>query len=146
MEPITAELVPLSNYEVLFAFYETGHLIANNMSILMTVLGGFMVAGVLFGQLLDRVMTLLFVGVYAVFYLIIGGTLIRQLQAYFDLIKEIRIRAAGGTDFSWHGAVSVPDSFIAVGPWPLVLVVGLAFAGSLVFFFRTRRLDPKEFR
>jgi len=146
METAAVQLQPLSNYEILYAFYETGHLIADNMSILMTVLGGFMVAGVLFGQLLDRLMTFLFVGVYALFYGIIGATVDRQFQAYFNLIKEIRARADQGIDFSWHGAISVPEIALAVGPWPMAFVIGLAFVGSLVFFFRTRKLDPKEIR
>lgn len=137
---------PLSNYEILFAFYETGHLISSSMALVMTVLAGFMVAGVFFGQVLDRVMTTLFVGVYSLFFLLTAFTLVRQTHAYGALMEEIRARNAQGTDFSWHGGINVPDFFVALGVWPLVLILALAFAGSLIFFFRVRTTDPKQFR
>lgn len=137
---------PLSNYEILFAFYETGHLISESMALVMTVLAGFMVAGVFFGQVLDRVMTALLVGVYSLFYLLSAFALVRQAHAYGGLMNVIRERNAQGVDFSWHGGVNIPDALVAVGTWPLAFVLTAAFIGSLVFFFRTRRLDPKDFR
>ena len=140
------ELQPLSSYEILFAFYETGHLISESMALVMTVLAGFMVAGVLFGQLLDRLMTALFVSVYMIFYWLSAFTLVRQAHAYGGLMEVIRERNTHGVDFSWHGGVNIPDAVVAVGTWPLALVLVAAFIGSLVFFFRTRRLDPKSFR
>jgi len=140
------DIQPLSNYEILFAFYETGHLISESMALVMTVLAGFMVAGVFFGQVLDRIMTALLVGVYSLFYLFTAFTLVRQAHAYGGLMEVIRERNAEGTDFSWHGGVNIPDTVVAVGIWPLSFVLTVAFAGSLVFFFRTRQLDPKSFR
>lgn len=137
---------PLSNYEILFAFYETGHLISDSMALVMTVLAGFMVAGVFFGQVLDRVMTVLLVGVYSLFYFFSAFTLVRQAHAYGALMDVIRERNAQGVDFSWHGGVNIPDAVVSVGTWPLSFVLTAAFAGSLIFFFRTRKLDPKSFR
>lgn len=137
---------PLSNYEILFAFYETGHLISDSTALVMAVLAGFMVAGVFFGQVLDRVMTALLVGVYSLFYLFSAFTLVRQAHAYGALMVEIRGRNAQGVDFSWHGGVDIPDAVVTIGTWPLTFVLTAAFIGSLVFFFRTRKLDPKSFR
>ena len=73
-------------------------------------------------------------------------TLVRQAHAYGALMDVIRDRNAQGVDFSWHGGVNIPDAVVAVGVWPLAFVLTAAFAGSLIFFFRTRHIDPKEFR
>ena len=136
---------PMTNYEILFAFYETGHLINGSLAVQMTVLAGFMVASVMFGQVLDRIMTTLFVGLYSFFYLMNGAILMRQLEAYTSLMHEIRERNAQGVDFSWHGGVDVPEAFVAIGVAPFYLVLIVAFVGSLIFFFRTRKLDPRDF-
>ena len=47
---------------------------------------------------------------------------------------------------SWHGVIQTPDIVIQTAPYAIVAIILAAYVASLIFFFRTRHLDPKEFR
>jgi len=136
---------PLTSYQIADLFFTAVNTLAMFIFGLIGVMGGFMAAGLLFGQVIDRVMTWIFIGLYSALYLLIAVQINRTTHTFISLASEIRTRAEAGADLMWVGANDAPRAILYLVPLLTVIVIA-AYVGSVIFFVRTRKLDPKAFR
>lgn len=136
----------MSEYELADLFLNTVVAAGNLFLSLVTIMTGFLVVGLFFGQLLDRVMLIIVVGGYTGLILVSGLQVNRAYTSFSNIAFEIRERAAETGELHWHAVVSTPQWFLEAGPYVTGFFVLLGYVGSLIFFFRTRKLDPKDFR
>jgi len=137
---------PLSNFELAYLLIETANLGSNLFLGAVTIMTGFVVIGLFFGQMLNRTMTGLLVGGYTLVMLGTTAQLNRLWANFLGLALEIRARHAETGAFEWHAIVHTPEVLLNFAPYFITLVIVGAYVGTLAFFFQTRKLDPKEFR
>jgi len=133
--------------------YELGDLFLNTalgagslFMTLVTVMAGFLFVGLYFGQMLDRVMTGIIVAGYTIIFATSDMQINRAYTTFVNLGEEIRRRAESGDEFQWHAVLTAPEWIFSVSPYLASGLLVLGYVGTLVFFFRTRKLDPREFR
>lgn len=136
----------MTEFELAYLFLETLKTASDSFFWVVTMMTGFLVIGLFFGQLLDRVMTGLVVGGYTALVLISAIQVNRAYTSFRNIAFEIRDRAAETDELQWHAVTRTPEWFLNAGPYLVVAFVALGYIGTLIFFFRTRHLDPKEFR
>jgi hypothetical protein len=68
----------------------------------------------------------------------------RQIVSLFGLVKEINDYAAAGKGLAWHAAASpIIGWAFQGGPYFFGVFAFVVFAGSIAFFFHSRRTNRK---
>lgn len=133
----------MTEYELAMLFFEAATLAITSVFSPISIMAGFLAAGLLFGQHMDRRLTVLLVSLYTFFFLVVVSFATgRQLASYGNLAKEIQARTAEGADLAWHGANTVPGFMFGAMPITFSFLFLIAFAGSLAFFFHVQKTEP----
>lgn len=136
----------MTEFELSYLLIETVSYTGDLFLGAVSIMTGFVVIGLFFGQMLNRLMTLMLVGGYT---LVMFGTTAQLNRIWINFLGiaiEIRARHAETGAFDWHGITRTPEVLLNIAPYFTTVVILGAYTGTLIFFFQTRKLDPKEFR
>lgn len=111
---------------------------------LFTITSAFLVTGYLASHHLNRIMVVVVVAVFSWAFFLTAFITSRQVFNLLGLVVEINKFAAAGKGLQWHAAAQpVVGWAMAGGTWFFIIFCALVFAGSIAFFFHSRRINRK---
>ena len=135
----------MSDFEVLYLFNETVALTWTATFAVLSIVAGFLFVGLFFGQMLTKTMTILIVALYSFVNLAAIFQIHRMFLTFQAFALRIRQQTVEGADLAWHPINSTPEVMLSMVPVFAPTILVIAYIASLIFFFNTRKLDPKSF-
>ena len=136
----------MSDFELLYLFNETIALAGNSFVAFVSIVAGFLFVGLFFGQVLTKSMTILVVALYSFVSFASIFQISRMYLTFQAFALRIRQQTVEGADLAWHPLNSTSEFPLSMLPFVAPSMLVIAYIASLIFFFNTRKLDPKSFR
>lgn len=136
----------MSDYEVLMVFYEVTDDLNGVFTLYLSMIGAFLFLGLFFAQVLNRLMT----GIIIFIYLsMMSGVVTRMVEAcamFERVVGEMGRRTMlEDSGLAWIGEIR-PDFVLQSFSETTAFTLTLAIIASIIFFFQTSKIDPKDLR
>ena len=133
----------MTEFEMAYLFNDIQIGILAQLSLLVSVLSGYLVMSFVVAHRLSRTMMVLTVGIYSWFswvFLIIGH---REMAIYAGMMDQMRTFKSTGKGLNWHVVADYPPSFTAGIPVYWAVFQAFVSIAALAFFFHCRRVNGK---
>lgn len=134
----------MTEFEMAYLMTDMQSALMTSTTTLFTITSAFLVAGYLVSHRLSRLMVLVAVAVFAWAFFTTAFITSRLIYNLLGLVVEINKFATAGKGLQWHAAAQpIVGWAMAGGTWFFIVFCALVFAGSIVFFFHSRRVNHK---
>jgi hypothetical protein len=129
----------MSGFELIYLFNEHVALLLTEVNIYLTMLFAFIVASFLAAKRMTPAMSHVAIGLFTGAGFVIGYAINRTSSDIVDLAGQIRqIAQQEGSVLAFHNFSDEPAFLIGSTPWLLTILMVIAYAASIFFFFHAR--------
>jgi len=136
----------MTDYEVLMVFYEVTDDLNSIVGLYISMVAAFLFLGLFFGHVLNRLTT----GIVIFIYISMMTGVIERMNGacavFEDVIFQLHARSLETDSAIGWLSNFAPNPFTRSFSETTTVTLTLAVLASIVFFFQTRKLDPKNFR
>jgi hypothetical protein len=131
----------MTDYEILSVMIVSATDISEKLSVLMSTLTGFLLASVFIARKINRIMSVIFVGLYTVFYAV-------QVFGYYAMVLSnvdyaVEVNARTQANESGLAFMSAHDNLDGIYNLPTfwLIILSVAYIASIVFYIQARKTD-----